>query len=614
MPNCYLKTLKWSYSRIKERDIFKQSISLTYRGKDNFSSIIGAISTVFVLIVLFCYSIILLKSMFSRSDVSWNQNTIQVDLREDNSSLVWKEEDPKFKIFWNAPGHYVLDEDIEQGQVITGTFVNRQYDEDYFKTSSSEKSEIINNTISASDCSNSFDTYDDAIYNGSAVKPFCPKLDGLSLHGNLDLAIPTSELKFQFSTCNYALGSNCIDVDIANEVVSQSFIKIHIQNRYVDLNDIENPIKNYYDYGYNIKFENNKWKKIKFKLKRHEVVLEDSFLPTFWDPDPLYFNSLEDFEITEEPFILGSETAGLLDIAITRDTQIEQHRRKVLDFLEVTGILGGLFEIFELGFGMLLGLISSYLFKRQIFKDIQRYEEKFKAMEKCIKLLEGKINNNQKEEENEDLRYVDKEEYSKEDNKEESKEPRQNDDLNDSQVKLREFKFLNEGGELFHPGVKNNPPNPTSDPDNKHKNIFLFKRFPDNFTRQSPNLQTIKSSHKVIPESKSIFQKIKKIDEEIGNFENSLDCLNITYSLKTLQVQVAFLLRQNTDYMAELGSSPALDINFANPPPAPPSPKTHPSPSNPAHPDPPPLRTLAYHSLTPASHPARFQKYLKPSP
>ena len=72
---------------------------------------------------------------------------------------------------------------------------------------------------------------------------------------------------------------------------------IYVKNRYINLNDIENPIKYEFQTPSKIRFDMNTNNEIEMKIRRLEVLLEDSLFPFLWNSDPLSFNSVEDFSI-----------------------------------------------------------------------------------------------------------------------------------------------------------------------------------------------------------------------------------------------------------------------------------------------------------------------------
>ena len=129
-------------------------------------------------------------------------------------------------------------------------------------------------------------------------------------------------------------------------------------NKYVDLNDIENPIKEYIMDIPGLTSEFGYVKELQIKLRRNEVYLEDSLFSIF-EAEPIEFNNIVDYNLVVSK-VYGS---GQNLITIILDEAVEQHRRRVLTFLEVTGTLGGIFEVFEVGIGAIIGWITSYMFK-----------------------------------------------------------------------------------------------------------------------------------------------------------------------------------------------------------------------------------------------------------
>ncbi|CAI2361144.1 unnamed protein product [Moneuplotes crassus] len=556
MPNCYLKTLKWSYKRIKDRDIFRQSISLTYNGKDNISNIVGGLVTLLMLLVLLGYSIILLRTMLQRTDVSWNLNSVRENLAQDNKILEWTKDDPKFKIFWSAyKTSLIPQEDLSKA-------LKAEYH--HFYVDSTDYTSGVTNTvfsnITNTSCDGSFNTTFDDYYNGEYNQPHCPDLSGLGLEGSTQNSKNYSYIEFIYSWCQF---TECYEYsEPSRTAVNNSVLFVNVENRYVDLNDIENPIKPYFDKVYQIQYKMDRHVKIEFKLRRHEVVLEDAFFTLPWDSEPMYFNSLEDYDYQEE-YLDVNDNTGRISITIIKDPIVDQHRRRVLNFLEVTGILGGLFEIFELGFGMVLGLYSSMLFKRRIYKDIQKYQDKFDKMEKCIQQLEYKVKQNQASRDEDDGGDEVSHEENQQEQDEESKQ--ENDQLklleggsidNFGRETIQLRNLLHRQRELNHPD-KSLP--------SEIPRFGIIKDF-----QSHKEHQPIKKSNFYI-----ILEKYNKMDQAMNKLNHSLDCLNIVYSLKVLQRQTAYLLSKDAEFSESLKNNPDLLINFDSPEAASSSKTTH---------------------------------------
>ena len=64
-----------------------------------------------------------------------------------------------------------------------------------------------------------------------------------------------------------------------------------------------------------------------------------------------------------------------------------QYKCKVLNFLEVTGIIGGLFELFEVVFGIIIGIVSSYSLRGQLIEEIKINKKKNQILEKELDQL-----------------------------------------------------------------------------------------------------------------------------------------------------------------------------------------------------------------------------------
>jgi len=86
-----------------------------------------------------------------------------------------------------------------------------------------------------------------------------------------------------------------------------------------------------------------------------------------------------------------------------------QYKRKVFNFLEVTGIIGGLFELFEVVFGIIIGIISSYSLRGQLIDEIKNNGLKNKLLEKELNLLKQKWLSSREEKER-DLKSIGKNE------------------------------------------------------------------------------------------------------------------------------------------------------------------------------------------------------------
>ena len=61
---------------------------------------------------------------------------------------------------------------------------------------------------------------------------------------------------------------------------------------------------------------------------------------------------------------------GVVTVTVLLDTEVDQYRRKVLNFLEIIGIVGGIFEFLETTAGYIVGTISFYSIRKEIVKNL----------------------------------------------------------------------------------------------------------------------------------------------------------------------------------------------------------------------------------------------------
>jgi hypothetical protein len=127
-------------------------------------------------------------------------------------------------------------------------------------------------------------------------------------------------------------------------------------------------------------------KTLEIKIRRNEVYLEDSLFSIF-EAEPIYFNNVVDYKLFEKSTYGYSN----IQIIIKLDEVVEQHRRRVLTFLEVTGTLGGIFEVFEFGVGAIIGICTSYMFKNDLRDELQKSEAQYREVKMELEALKARF-------------------------------------------------------------------------------------------------------------------------------------------------------------------------------------------------------------------------------
>ena len=72
--------LKWTKEKVKCLDSFSQPIQLSYKGDTKYSTFMGGVSTIIILMIMLIYSISLLIALVERSETRKSKNTIVNDL------------------------------------------------------------------------------------------------------------------------------------------------------------------------------------------------------------------------------------------------------------------------------------------------------------------------------------------------------------------------------------------------------------------------------------------------------------------------------------------------------------------------------------------------------
>ena len=78
-------------------------------------------------------------------------------------------------------------------------------------------------------------------------------------------------------------------------MIETTHLQLIISNNYVDLEDIEHPIKRHAQRSKYLQFETNTVTTVYFRVKRHEVILDDALIPWPFSEESMWFRSLEVF-------------------------------------------------------------------------------------------------------------------------------------------------------------------------------------------------------------------------------------------------------------------------------------------------------------------------------
>ena len=188
------------------------------------------------------------------------------------------------------------------------------------------------------------------------------------------------------------------------------------KTKYVDLSDIENPIKILPRFTGRWILSTSQASTSNIELTPHEISLEDTLWFYFQEPEPIRFLKVQDWnevrQLNQNLYQHNIFNQVPLSVYLYLGQSTSQYRRKVLTIFEVTGFLGGIFEIFEVTVGLLLSYLSFYSFKYNIEKEIVKANQRHqKTIEELKKLKNGYTSmkqqiEEQKEEEDQEMNEV----------------------------------------------------------------------------------------------------------------------------------------------------------------------------------------------------------------
>lgn len=136
-------------------------------------------------------------------------------------------------------------------------------------------------------------------------------------------------------------------------------LSIVLLNYYIDFNDYENPIKMYFDdrYTYRIVMGNTKF--VRLYVRENHVNRMDSLIDLGFEEKNDKFLSVEKYDLDLD---IQNEYNSLINIAFVVDPNVDYYNRKVYTVLDMTGQIGGLYEVLGTAFGAVVSFFASRLF------------------------------------------------------------------------------------------------------------------------------------------------------------------------------------------------------------------------------------------------------------
>ena len=159
---------------------------------------------------------------------------------------------------------------------------------------------------------------------------------------------------------------------VIEELFTDTYFEVLVDNVYLDFTDLNQFIKNYIKSEI-IRFVNKDFTSgLRVYLRKNYYNIRDSIWPSFWNDEKVgEFSSIE----RVENFVQNKYAKSIFRIEIYIDPQVDNYSARIINILDITGTIGGVFELLKITIGFVIGIYSSKSLNRSI-------ENRLKEMEK----------------------------------------------------------------------------------------------------------------------------------------------------------------------------------------------------------------------------------------
>lgn len=143
-----------------------------------------------------------------------------------------------------------------------------------------------------------------------------------------------------------------------------------IESLYFDFNDLENPVKYHlmkHNYFYPLY---DQTQQCHFYVRENNYILNDDLIRYYETPAKTFY-SIEDTRYFLEP----QRGSAVMTFNFLKDYIVDEYERDVLSILDVTGTIGGVFEIIAMASGFVVGFITNTLFHQNLTSGQPEEEE-----------------------------------------------------------------------------------------------------------------------------------------------------------------------------------------------------------------------------------------------
>ncbi|CAI2363351.1 unnamed protein product [Moneuplotes crassus] len=378
-------TLKFCIGRIRGLDMYPKTINFTYKGNEEFKTVIGGIISLGIHIIIIMYTLSLFNIMMANKNSSKSINTSVKNLREDTEIV--NLENTTFQFAFTAL--------IDDSPIDIAAFP--QYFTPEVNMYSKTKSQTFpqQTTVPFSKCGDNF-----KYYNQSAVKDlgidqyYCPNSRDFKIQGN-SLSNAFNLFGLDLLKCNSTTSTVGCESDAnINDFIKEIEIGIFVVSSYFDFEDYDSPIKTYLDDRFFYRLLPGYTKEYYVRIQKNSIETQDNYFAykPGGDESEIYEiqeSSLFNFTIENNLSVEGATSKTLLSVQFVKDPFARSYDRGVYTILAVIGDIGGLLGVFMVAGGLVVNLFSEKLFFYSFLKKVIQVEEPIDKQERergCIRV------------------------------------------------------------------------------------------------------------------------------------------------------------------------------------------------------------------------------------
>ena len=353
----YIKAI---LDKIKWFDMFGNDIKFTYKGNAKYNTFLGGWVSIGIFAVMILYANLLISVMVNNSDSLKSTNRLVRNLASNDTALMLNETDFSIAFSIKRNGeNLLLDPELFYIEMSQRTWIKDE-------NGSIEIEEIVHLTR----WENSYFKYNQQeILNNGIDDYLCPENNNFFVQGN---SIANS---YSFFDINITRWVNDTESDLIwgdeeeiDDILTDIELNIALVNSYFDFEDYDNPVKTYLDDRFRYNLVNSLEKFVVISLQENEAETKDNYFQ--YSPEGDNHNYVSVDRVDKEIRNAGNQSNVVMSVKFIKDYNYDSHERQVFSVLELIGSLGGLFEIFTLVGGLLVGIVAKMLFNYSMIQSL----------------------------------------------------------------------------------------------------------------------------------------------------------------------------------------------------------------------------------------------------